>query len=323
MEANQRYLTYSNYLKHKYGEKVYKLPVNLPGACPNRDGNLGEGGCIFCDEEGSGFDLLPNSLAVKEQIEENKGFFSRRFKAKKFIVYYQAFTNTYVPLDKFRSIVGVSGDIQDVVEVSISTRPDCINDEYLKILDQLKKDKGLNINVELGLQTVNYRTLKKINRGHTLAEFVDAVKRNKNWGFSTCVHLIVNLPWDDLEDIVECAKLMSALEVEQVKLHSLYIIEGTTLGEMYKNSEFEVISLDDYVDRVVSFIEYLSKDIVIQRLVGKGPKDRLLFNNWDRSWWHIKDRIEKKLEGKDTWQGKRCNYLNGKALTDLNKTNFR
>ena len=314
MDEEKRYLTYSDYLKNKYGEKVYKLPVNLPGTCPNRDDFIGSGGCIFCAEEGSGFDLLPNSLAIKEQIEKNKKYFSQRFKAKKFIVYYQAFTNTYWPLDKFKSFVEVSGEVEDVVEVSVSTRPDCISDNYLDVLKALSENKDLDINVELGLQTVNYHTLEKINRGHTLAEFVDAVKRNKERGFSTCAHLIINLPWDDMNDIVECAKLMSALEVEQVKLHSLYIVDGTALGEMYKNNEFEVISLDEYVERVVNFIEHLSSDIVIQRLVGKGPKDKLLFNNWDRSWWHIKERIEKTLQEINTWQGKKCNYLNGKAL---------
>ncbi|UMZ73811.1 TIGR01212 family radical SAM protein [Natranaerofaba carboxydovora] len=314
MDEEKRYLTYSDYLKSKYGEKVYKLPVNLPGTCPNRDNFIGSSGCIFCDEEGSGFDLLPNSLAIKEQIEKNKKFFSQRFKAKKFIVYYQAFTNTYWPLDKFKSFVEVSGEVEDVVEVSVSTRPDCISDNYLDVLKSLSENKNLDINIELGLQTINYHTLEKINRGHTLAEFVDAVKRNKKRGFATCVHLIINLPWDNMNDVVECAKLMSALEVEQVKLHSLYIVEGTVLGEMYKNNEFEVISLDEYVERVINFIEHLSSDIVIQRLVGKGPKNKLLFNNWDRSWWHIKERIEKTLQERNTWQGKKCNYLNGRAL---------
>ncbi len=315
MTGTMRYLTYSNYLKQKYGQKVYKLPVNLPGSCPNRDGNIGDGGCIFCDEEGSGFDLLPNYMDIKEQIEKNKVYFAKRFKAKKFVVYYQAFTNTYMPLEDFKNIIKASGDVEDIVEISVSTRPDCISDEYLDALKNLQEEKGLEINVELGLQTVNYHTLKRINRGHTLAEFLDAVKRIKNKGFSTCAHLILNLPWDTMDDTLESAKVISALEIEQVKLHSLYIVEGTTLGELYKRGDFEIISLDEYVKRVVNFLEHLSEGIVVQRLVGKGPKDRLLFNNWDRSWWHIKDRIEKELEKKGTWQGKKCDYLNGKALS--------
>ena len=315
-EKDSRYKQFSEHLMKKFGEKVYKLPVNLPGTCPNRDGKVGWGGCIFCDEEGAGFECLSGTLTVQEQLAENKVFFKKRFNAHKFIAYFQGFTNTYMPLNNFKEKMRAACCYDaDIVGISISTRPDCINDSYLDYLHFLQQERGnLNINIELGLQTVNYHTLQKINRGHTLAEFVDAVYRIKKHGFDVCTHLILNLPWDDLTDVIENAKLISALKVDYVKLHSLYIVKGTVLGDMYSRDEFTVISLEEYVERVVTFLEYLDPAIVIQRLVGKGPKEKTLFNNWGASWWRIKGLVENCLVEKDTWQGKLFNYLNGRAL---------
>ncbi|MBF7082206.1 TIGR01212 family radical SAM protein [Desulfallas sp. Bu1-1] len=306
-----RYNIYSEHLIKKFGGKVYKLPVNLPGTCPNRDGTLGFGGCIFCDEQGSGFDALPNTLTVWEQLRRNKDFFRRRFNAEKFIAYFQAFTNTYLPLEQFAANIGAAAAEEDIVGISVSTRPDCINEDYLNVLTRVRDEKNLDINIELGLQTVNYHTLRKINRGHTLAEFLDAVLRIHRRQFEICAHLILNLPWDDMQDVIENAKIISALGVRYVKLHSLYIVRGTKLGDMYERGEIRLISLEEYVRRVITFLEYLDPEIVIQRLVGKGPKNEVLFCNWDASWWKIKTELERLLEEEDTWQGKKFNYLNG------------
>jgi len=309
-----RYNTYSEHLVKKFGFKVYKLPVNLPGTCPNRDGTLGHGGCIFCDEEGSGFDALPNTLPVREQLEQNKEYFKRRFNAKKFIASIQAFTTTNLPPRKFAANIEAAASDDDVVGISVSTRPDCINEQYLDLLSEASSKRSLDINIEMGLQTVNYHTLKKINRGHTLAEFIDAVQRVHRRGFEICAHLILNLPWDDEDDVIENAKILSALGVQYVKLHSLYVVRGTVLGDMYQRGEFTIISLDEYVRRVITFLEYLDPGIVIQRLVGKGPRDSVLFCNWDTSWWKVKTELERRLEEENTWQGKKYDYLNGKAL---------
>jgi hypothetical protein len=314
MPVKSRYNIYSEHLIKKFGQKVYKLPVNLPGTCPNRDGTLGYGGCIFCDEQGAGFDALPNTLTVAEQLRRNRDYFRRRFGAEKFIAYFQAFTNTYLPPDVFAANIKAAAAEKDIVGISISTRPDCINEDYLDILAGVQVEKGLDINIELGLQTVNYRTLKKINRGHTLAEFIDAVLRVHRRGFEICAHLILNLPWDNMPDVIENAKILSALQVRYVKLHSLYIVRGTKLGEMYERGEFNVISLEEYVRRIITFLEYLDPKVVIQRLVGKGPQSEVLFCNWDASWWKIKTELEHLLEQEDTWQGKKFNYLNGSAL---------
>jgi hypothetical protein len=315
MSASQtRYRVYSEFLKEKFGGKVYKLPINLPGTCPNRDGTISTGGCIFCDEEGAGFECLPSSLSVEEQLAANREFFRKRYKADKFIAYFQAFTNTYLPFERFREYIMAAAAGEDMVGISISTRPDCINDRYLDFLAEVGWEKNLVMDIELGLQTVNYHSLLRVNRGHTLAEFIDAVQRIKKRELEICVHLILNLPWDDMLDVIENAKILSALQVQYVKLHSLYVVRDTVLGEMYQRGEFTIIPMEEYVDRVVTFLEYLHPDIVIQRLVGRGPYDRVLFSNWGVSWWQVKQRIEARLEELNTCQGRLCDYLNGPAL---------
>ncbi len=307
------YRVYSEHLKQKYGEKVYKLPINLPITCPNRDGCVGIGGCIFCGEEGAGFENLSNKISVKEQLERNMRYIKKKYKAKKFIAYFQNFSNTYMQFDVFKSVINDS-IMDDIVEISISTRPDCISDIYLEFLFSIKEKHGIEITIELGLQSVNYHTLKKINRGHTLAEFIDSTIRIKKYGFNICTHLILNLPWDNMDDVIENAKILSALSIDYVKLHSLYVVEGTILGKMYSEKEIKLISKDEYIDRVISFLSYLKNDIVVQRLIGRAPKEKTLFVNWNTSWWKIKDYIIERMTKENTYQGIKCDYLNGKAL---------
>lgn len=309
----QRYLPYSEYLKTKYGERVYKLPVNLALTCPNRDGCVGYGGCIYCGDEGASFENLPTSMEPCEQIIKNREFIGKKYKAEKFIVYFQNFTNTYMPLDDFKNMIYSATD-DDIVAISVSTRPDCINDEYMQILYEFSQKYGKDVTVELGLQTVNYKTLEKINRGHTLAEFIDSVLTIKKYGFTVCAHIILNLPWDDDKDSIECAKIVSALGVDQVKLHCLYIVKNTPIATMYQNGEFNMGDYMDYVNKVILFLEHLNPDIVIQRLIGRAREDLTLFANYGTSWWKIKDTIDAELELRDTYQGKKYNYLGGKAL---------
>ncbi|HBD62864.1 MAG TPA: TIGR01212 family radical SAM protein [Clostridiales bacterium] len=296
------YNEYSNYLKEKYGGKVYKLPVNIPCTCPNRDGSIGYGGCTFCAEEGAGFETLDSCMSVREQIKTNMDYISKKYKAEKFIAYFQNYTNTYVKLEKFKQYI-LDAITENIVEISISTRPDCIGDEYLEFLNEIRNDYGVNISIELGLQTVNYHTLISINRGHTLAEFIDAVLRIKRYGFDICTHVILNLPGDNIQDTMETAKILSILKVDQVKLHSLYIMENTKMGIMYKNNEISMIAEEEYVERAVTFLEYLDSNIVVQRLVGRAPKEGSLFVNWGMSWWKIKDDILEKMESEGRVQG--------------------
>ena len=309
------YRDYAPWLEARYGQRVYKVPLNIPGGtCPNRDGTVGTGGCIFCESSGSGFQCLPDSMSIREQWLENKAFYERRFHAHKFISYLQTYTNTYMSLEQFQEIVLAAADDPNLVGIAISTRPDCVNDAYLEFLAQLKQSRNLDIDIELGLQTVNYHNLVEINRGHTLAEYIDAVLRIKRCGLSTTAHVILNLPGDTELDVIETAKIISVLGVDFVKLHSLYVVGGTELGRRYEAGAFTMISLQEYVERVVTFLEYLDPEIVIQRLVGKGPQDNLLFCNWDTSWWKIKDAIDAEFIARNSKQGSKFDYLNGKAL---------
>lgn len=312
------YNVYSNYLKDRFGEKVYKLPIKLPLTCPNRDGCVGVGGCIFCGEEGGSFENLSSRISVKDQVIKNKEYISKRYKANKFISYFQNFTNTYIPIEEFKKVIKES-IVKDIVGISISTRPDCINEEYLLFLSEIKGKYDLEITMEIGLQTVNYHTLYKINRGHTLGEFIDSILLCKKYGIRTCAHLILNLPWDDEKDVIECAKVISALRVDEVKLHALYILEGTTLGRMYNEGEISIISKDEYIERVILFLEYLNDNIIIQRIIGRAPEENSLFVNWNESWWKIRDSIVEEMERRESYQGKNCDYLNGKALRKFKK----
>lgn len=308
-----RYLSYSEYLKNKYGEKVYKIPVNLDITCPNRDGTCGIGGCIFCGEDGAAFENLPTSFPVKEQIKANIEYIGKKYKSNKYIIYFQNFSNTYMSYNSFCAMIEDSV-YEDVCAVYISTRPDCINDKYMSYLKDFSNRTGYDICIELGLQTVNYKTLYKINRGHGLAEYIDAVLKIKKYGFDVCTHIILNLPWDDMTDVIECAKIISALKVNQVKLHCLYILKDTPMAAMYQDNEFTMGSHYTYIEKVVEFIRYLSPDIVIQRLIGRASEDRSLFCNYGMSWWKIKDNIEEQLDFLDAYQGDKCDYLGGKAL---------
>ncbi|MFP4662420.1 MAG: TIGR01212 family radical SAM protein [Halanaerobiales bacterium] len=310
------YYKYSEYLKDKYGEKTYKLPINLPVTCPNRDGVVGTGGCAFCGEEATGFENLSNKYSVKEQLIKNREYIGEKYGADLFIAYFQNFTNTYMPLDDLKEYVQESLKVEGVVEISLSTRPDCISEEYIKQINALifQAEKDINLSLELGLQTVNYHTLEELNRGHTLAEFIDAIMIARKYSVDVGVHLIPNLPGDNMLDVKENARILSALGISNVKLHALYIREDTELGELYKEGALSMISLEEYIDRVITFLEYLDPDIAVQRLLGRAPEENTLFVNWDHSWWKIQDMILKEMKARNSYQGKKFSYLNGKAL---------
>jgi len=303
----------SEFLRQRYGEKVYKLPVSLPVTCPNRDGTCGTGGCIFCGAIGAGYENLPDTMTITEQIAVNRRHIEPKYKAVRFIAYLQNFSNTYLPPEQFAGYLEEACQ-PDIVAVAVATRPDCVHDKYLEILANLRLRRGVDIVLEMGLQTVNYRTLSWINRGHGLAEFIDAVVRARNYGIDVCAHMILNLPGDEMVDVVEGAKTLSALGVSQAKLHALYVVKGTRLAEMYDEGTVTLGSCEEYVERAVAFLEYLSPTIAIQRLIGRAPEANTLFTNWSMGWWRIRESVENRLAELDTWQGKRCTYLNGPAV---------
>lgn len=296
------YRTYSEYLKETYGEKVYKLPINLPLTCPNRDGTLGTGGCIFCAESGAGFESLPAHLSVKEQLCRNRDYIGKKYRAQKFIAYFQNFTNTYLPLGDFRRNLEAAL-LPGVVEIAVSTRPDCLGDEYLDALAAIR-ETGVNVSLELGLQSANDRTLQIIHRGHTVNDFCDAVYRAHARDIPVCAHLIINLPWDTQDDILRAASLLNEYEVEGVKVHSLYVVKGTPLAEMYERGEVAMIPYEDYVRRTILFLEHLSPNTVIHRLCGRAPEAITLFENYGRSWRWVHDDILRTMEKEAAYQGK-------------------
>lgn len=310
------YREYSAYLKNKYGCKVYKLPISLDLTCPNRDGNVSTGGCIYCNEQGGSFENLPNSYSIKDQLEKNMIYIRNKYKAEKFIAYFQNYSNTYMGMEKFKNIIN-QAIIDDIVGISISTRPDCISDEQIKYLSDIQEKMGIDITIELGLQTSNYKTLKKINRGHTLAEFIDSCIRIKAYKLRICAHVILDLPWDDIEDTIETSKILSSLGVDEVKLHSLYIVNKTKIAEEYLNGELSVLSKEDYIERVILFLEYLNPNIIVQRLIGRAPREDSLIANWNQSWWKIRDEIIECMIKAQTYQGAKFNYLGGSALRNI------
>ena len=300
-------------MKERYGEKVYKLPISIPDTCPNRDGTLGTRGCAFCGSIGAGYENLPADMTIQRQIEANIAHIQPKYKANKFIAYFQNFTNTYIRPDVFRQYL-IEACRPDIVGIAVATRPDCVNTTYFDIMAEIKETYGVDILVEFGLQTVNYKTLQKINRGHTLAEYIDAMMMIQAYPFRNCTHVILDLPWDTMEDVVETAKIISALPTHEIKLHALYIIKNTVMADWYKAGEIQLISAEEYVDRVVTFLEYTRPDIVFQRLIGRAPKEATEFANWGMGWWKIRDMIDAELARRDTRQGAKCTYLHGKAV---------
>lgn len=306
------YRVYSSYLKEKYGEKVYKLPVNLPVTCPNKENGSG---CSFCSDSGTGFEAMSQSVSVTTQLEATREKIEKRYGAHKFIAYFQNYTNTYLPIKQFEQYVNEAAKAKDIVEISVSTRPDCIHEAYLRVLEKVKKSSSINITIELGLQTANYHTLSKLFRGHGLAEFLGAVQLISNYGFEICVHIIPNLPYDTMEDVVETAKIISVLPVSQVKLHSLYIAKGTIMAEQYENGELEICSKQEYFERLAHFLMYLRKDMVIERLFSRIPEQDSLFSNWGESWWKCQDEFLQYMKEHDFYQGK-LHYKTGQLLID-------
>lgn len=314
MNEKKIYNKFSDYLKEKYGEKVYKLPVNLPITCPNR---LTGSGCSFCAEAGTGFEALSSAISVKEQLLRTKELIQKKYNAKKYIAYFQNYTNTFMPLEVFQSYIQEAAEVEDIVEISISTRPDCIRHDYMAFLKELEERTNIGIHIELGLQTVNYHTLDSISRGHGLAELIDAVRTIQQYGFSICIHMILNLPGDTLRDCIEGAKILSALQIQVVKLHSLYIPKNTQLSEAYENGTITLCSKEEYIERVAVFLEYLSPDIIVERLFSRVPEKDAVFSNWGTSWWKLQDEFLKYMEEHRSYQGKHFDYLNGSALKKL------
>lgn len=305
------YYSYSEYLKEKYGQKVYKLPVNLPVSCPNRKEGAG---CSFCADEGTGFEAADSMETVSGQLKSSREKVEKRYHAKRFIAYFQNYTNTFLPLEQLMAYMRETGNVDNIVEICLSTRPDCIRRDYLEAMADFREKTGIQVSLELGLQTVNYHTLRAVNRGHGLAEFLDAVLTIAPYHFPVCVHMILNLPGDTMEDAKEAAKILSALPVSMVKLHSLYIPKKSVLYQEYRNGRISICSKEEYLERLAEFIALLRPDIAVERLFARIPEKDSAFCNWGHSWWKLMDEWKALMEEKQYVQGIHCDYLNGAAL---------
>ena len=299
----KRYYSFNSYLKQTFGEKVYKISLNGGFTCPNRDGTLGTRGCIFCSEGGSG-DFAPDAaLPIGEQIEEGIRMIRQKTDASKYIAYFQAFTNTYAPYEKLHSLFYDAILRQEIVGLAVGTRPDCLPPDVLELLDELNQIKP--VFVELGLQTIHEKTAQFIRRGYPLSCFEQAVKALHDLGINVVVHLILGLPGETEEMMLESVRYLNQLPVNGVKFSLLHVLKHTDLGALYENHPFPVYELDDYVDFVIRCIEELREDIVIHRLTGDGPKDLLIAPRWTLNKRKVLNEISRRMKETNSRQGKR------------------
>ncbi len=301
--TNKRYNQFSEHLKHVFGEKVYKVTLDAGFSCPNRDGSLSTEGCIFCDESGSFSQLYSNKLSVKDQLDIGISKIKDRYKAKKFLSYFQAYSNTYKNINDLKNIYDEALTNKDVVGLSIGTRPDCIDEEKLDLISNYTHDYYTWI--EYGLQSVHDKSLKFINRGHNFKSFEKACLLTKERNINICAHVILGLPTETAEDMLQTAKTIASMGLEGVKIHLLCILENTKLADIYHRNGFNVMCEDEYVDLVCNFLELLPKKMTIQRLAGNGLKSELIQPKWLCKKFETLNKIDNELERRNSCQGLR------------------
>ena len=300
-DDNKRYHTWNYHLRHKFGKKVFKVALNGGFTCPNIDGTRGFGGCTYCSSMGSGDFAGDANKSVLEQFNEVKERMHKKWADALYIPYFQANTNTYAPVsvlkEKFEPVLAQ----KNVVGLSIATRADCLSDEVVEYLSELNKRTYLI--VELGLQSIFDETGERINRCHTYAEFLDGYNRLKERGINICVHLIDGLPGETKEMMLKSAETVAKLKPHCVKLHLLHILKGTKIAAEYENGGFELLTLEEYVDIIVSQLELFSEETVIQRLTGDGGRDVLVGPLWSLKKFVVLNEIDKEMLRRDTYQG--------------------
>lgn len=301
MNRQPYFYTFDQYLKERFHEKVYKISLNGGMTCPNRDGTLGTKGCIFCSEGGSGDFASSPDLSISEQIREGKALLQNKTDCKKFIAYFQAFTNTYAPCDYLEKIFTEAISFEEIVALSIGTRPDCISNDTLELLKKLNKQKPVII--ELGLQTIHEQTAAFIRRGYPLSTFKDCVTRLANANIEIVVHLILGLPGETQEMILNTIQYINTLPIKGVKLSMLHILKGTDLARIYEEHPFFTFDIESYTDLVLLCIKHLRKDIVIHRLTGDGPKDLLIAPRFSLNKRLVLNTIHQKCKFYQVYQG--------------------
>ncbi|ABX40795.1 TIGR01212 family radical SAM protein [Lachnoclostridium phytofermentans] len=300
----KRYYSLDAYYKEQFGDKIYKLSLNGGMTCPNRDGNLGTGGCIFCSSGGSGDFATSMKLSITEQIEAAKERVAKKAKSNRYVAYFQAYTNTYAPVDYLRSIFTEAMGHEDIVALSIATRPDCFPDEVLRLLAELNQRKPIYI--ELGLQTIHENSAKLIRRGYTLPIFEDALNRLSNLNIPVIVHVILGLPGESREMMLSTIDYLAKLPIHGIKLQLMHILKNTDLETFYRKEPtlFSLLQLEDYINALVECLEHLPPHIVIHRITGDGPKNLLIAPLWSGNKRNVLNTIQKELKERNSYQGK-------------------
>ncbi|WP_093430294.1 TIGR01212 family radical SAM protein [Paraclostridium bifermentans] len=303
---NKRYHTWNYYLRSNFGEKVFKVSINAGFSCPNIDGTVAYGGCTYCSKQGSGdFAGNPNDNLIK-QFEDIKEMMHKKWHNAKYIGYFQAFTNTHAPVSVLKEKYETILNLDDVIGLSISTRPDCLPDDVLEYLSEL--NKKTNLWVELGLQTIHDETSKIINRGHDYNTFLEGVEKLKKHNIKTVVHIINGLPGEDYNMMMETAKAVADLGVHGIKIHLLHVLKETPMENMLKKGMFNLMEKDDYINLVCDQLEVIPPEMVVHRLTGDGKRDEIVGPMWSLKKWEVLNAIDDTMRERDSYQGiKYCN----------------
>ena len=300
------YYSLNAYFKNKYGEKIYKIAVNAGLSCPNRDGTLGSRGCIFCSRGGSGdFAVDVKDSIVSEQIKAGIDRFDKKF-GNKFVIYFQAFTNTYGDIGYLRKIWTEALSHEDVVGISIATRPDCLDDEVLYVLHELK-EKAVNkfIWIELGLQTIHEKTAEYIRRGYNLSVYDEVVKKLDDIGIPYITHIILGLPYETSKMMLDTVRYVNDRKPFGIKLQLLHILEGTDIADEYRKGKFEVLDMESYISLVIECLENISPEVVVHRVTGDGPKNILIAPTWSKDKKNVLNTLHRRMRELGAYQGKR------------------
>lgn len=301
--SGNRYNSFGAYIKKRFGAPVHKVNVDAGFTCPNRDGTLGFSGCIYCNNDSFRPGSCKPALSIKEQVENGISFVRKRYKAERFIVYFQPYTNTYAPLEVLERLYNEALSVPSVIGLAIGTRPDCIDEEKISLLESLAARHFILI--EYGLQSIYDKSLSFINRGHDYSVFLKALDMTRDRRIAIGAHTIVGFPTESRAEMLSLAEEVSALPIEFLKVHQLQIIRDTPLAGIYQSNPFYVFEYKDYLDFIVDFIERLSPDIVLQRLFATAPDDILIAPKWDKSRHEILRDIEQRFIIRDTFQGKK------------------
>jgi radical SAM protein (TIGR01212 family) len=297
-----RYKSFGSYMKDRFGETVYKVNVDAGFTCPNRDGTAGFGGCIYCNNDSFRPASCKSVIPVKEQVRNGISYVEKRYGAKKFIAYFQPYTNTYADVDTLRNLYAEALEDPRVAGLAIGTRPDCIDGEKLDLLESIARNKFVLI--EYGIQSIYDETLEYINRGHDYRCFVDAVHLSAGRGIEIGAHIIVGFPTETREEMLRMAYEISILPVGFLKIHQLQVIKDTVMASMYEKSPFNTFGYEEYLDFVVDFVERVRPDLVLQRMFALSPDDILIAPRWDKSKQQIIRDIDERFKSRDAHQGR-------------------